>query len=117
MYALSPVKPSLELALVRLRWHVAETLTCVQCDPSPERVRELGRWLDEFTPNLPPDRAKSIALMLRDRATAWTQATRPGSLPRVARDLQDAADAFLVSIEGEMSGGAKHPGTSARDDA
>jgi hypothetical protein len=111
------VKPSLELALVRLRQHVAETLTCVQCDPNPERVRELGSWLDEFTPNLSPDRAKSIALLLRDRATVWTQATRPGSLPRVARDLQDAADAFLISIDGDTFGGAKRSETSARDDS
>jgi hypothetical protein len=111
------VKPSLELALVRLRQHVAETLTCVQCDSSPERVRELGSWLDEFTPNLSPDRAKSIALLLRDRATAWSQATRPGSLPRVARDLQDAADALLITIDGDTPGAAKRVGSSARDDS
>ena len=111
------MKPSLELALDRLRQHVAETLTCVQCDSSPERVRELGSWLDEFTPNLPPDRAKSIALLLRDRATAWSQASRPGSLPRLARDLHDAADALLITIDGDASGAAKRPGTSARNNS
>jgi len=107
------VKPSLELALHRLRQNVARTLTCVQCDANEERLRELGGWLDEFTPNLSPDRAKTIATLLRDRATAWSQATRPGSLPRVARELQKAADAFLISIDGETSGGAK----SARNDS
>ena len=108
------MKPTQELALHRLRQHVAETLTCVQCDRSPERVRELGGWLDEFTPNLSPDRAKSIALLLRERATGWTQTAWPGSLARVARDLQDAADAFLVTIEGETSGGSKRSGASPR---
>ena len=101
------MKPSLERALHSLRLHVAETLTCVQCDPSPERVRELGGWLDEFTPNLSPDRAKSIARLLRERATNWSLTSTPGSLARVARRLQDAADAVLITIEGETSAGSK----------
>lgn len=117
MYAFPVVKPSLELALHRLRQNVARTLTCVQCDPNEERLRELGGWLDEFTPNLSPDRARKIALLLRDRATAWTQATRPGSLPRVAKELHEAADAFLVTIEAETPGAAKRPGGTARNDS
>jgi len=106
------VKPSLEPVLHRLRQHVAKTLTCVQCDPSPERQRELGTWLDEFTPNLSPDRAKEIATHLRERAAVWEKATRPGSLPRIAGELHEAADAFLIAIEGETSGAAKSPATA-----
>ncbi|HYX20961.1 MAG TPA: hypothetical protein VFA98_08970 [Thermoanaerobaculia bacterium] len=101
------MKPSQELALHRLRQNLAETLNCVQCDSNEQRVRELGAWLDEFTPNLSSDRAKKIATLLRDRAEAWSQTTRPGSLPRVARELQDAADAFLITIEVEAPGGGK----------
>ena len=89
------MKVSEQLALVRLRHNVANTLTCLQCDPDQVKLRELGNWLDEFTPNLSRDRAREIALLLRDRSETWTRATRPGSLPRVARDLHDAADAFL----------------------
>ena len=111
------MKPSLEVPLLRLRQSVAETLICVQCDSSPERRRELGGWLDEFTPSLSADRARAIALLLRDRATSWSQARKPGSLPRVAKKLQDAADAFLISISGVTSGGAKRSRTSARGDA
>lgn len=109
------MKPSLELALHRLRQNVAETLTCVQCDANQERLRELGGWLDEFTPNLSPDRAKAIALLLRDRATTWTQATRPGSLPRVARELQDAADALLITIDGETTISRRSAGDGRAD--
>jgi hypothetical protein len=108
------VKPSLEPVLHRLRQNVAKTLTCVQCDPNQERLRELGGWLDEFTPNLSPDRAREIATRLRDRATDWSQATRPGSLPRIATELHEAADAFLVAIASETSGGAKR--THDRDE-
>jgi len=89
------MKVTEELALVRLRQNVANTLTCLQCDPDLLKLRELGDWLDEFTPNLSRDRAKEIALLLRDRSATWTRAKRPGSLPRVARQLHDAADAFL----------------------
>ena len=96
------MKPSLEPVLHRLRQNIAKTLTCVQCDPNEERLRELGGWLDEFTPDLSPDRAKEIASRLRDRATVWSQATRPGSLLRIASDLQEAADAFLIAIEADV---------------
>ena len=115
MSAFLVVKPSQELALHRLRQNVAQTLTCIQCDENEARLRELGGWLDEFNPNLAPDRARQIAMMLRDRAKTWSKATRPGSLPRVAKELDEAADAFLVAIDGETSNGAKRPPT--RDDS
>ena len=92
------MKVSEELALVRLRQNVATTLTCLQCDPDQVKLRELGDWLDEFTLGLSRDRAKEIALLLRARSETWKRAARPGSLPRVAKELHDAADAFLALL-------------------
>ena len=92
------MRPVQDFALSRLRRHVASTLTCLQFDRDTVRREELGGWLDEFTPALPPQRAKEIAALLSDRARAWSKAAVPAALPREARRLLQAADDLLAIL-------------------